>query len=195
MERKGGAVASRQTPVMAWLDLEMTGLCPNECAIVELALILTGPDLVPLAPPLELVVWQPDSVLERMAPFVRQMHQKSGLLERIRRSEVAVADAEQEALRLLSQHAPYRTARLCGNSISQDRRFLAAYMPAFENYLHYRMVDVSTLKELANWWSGYRFRKGDEGRHTALYDVQQSIAELAAYRENVWRAPGSDAKG
>lgn len=180
-------MASKHPPIMAWLDLEMTGLCPKTCAIVELALIVTGPDLQPLAPPLELVVWQPDSVLEQMSPFVRQMHQRSGLLDKVRRSEVSVADAEQEAMRLLTAHAPYRTARLSGNSISQDRRFLTEYMPAFENYLHYRMVDVSTLKELATWWSDYRFRKPDDGRHTALFDVQQSIAELAAYRANVWR--------
>lgn len=186
-------MAQKPSPVLAWLDLEMTGLCPKACAIVEMALIVTDAELKPLAPPLELVIWQPDSVLETMAPFVRQMHEKSGLLPRIRRSEVTVADAEQEALRLLTQHAPYRTARLAGNSIGQDRRFLTAYMPALENYLHYRQLDVSTLKELALWWDGYRYQKSAEGRHTALFDVQQSIAELQAYRDNVWRKRAGEA--
>jgi oligoribonuclease len=118
-----------------------------------------------------------------MTPFVRHMHEKSGLLRLIERSEVSVEEAEQEALRLVTQHAPYRTARLCGNTIAQDRRFLYKYMPTFEAYLHYRTIDVSTLKELALWWHNVKFGKPDEGQHTALFDIRQSIAELKFYRE------------
>ena len=173
--------------VLVWLDLEMTGLEPKDCAIVQMAIVLTDEQLVPLAAPLELTIWQPEAVLASMSPFVRAMHQRSGLLEKVRRSEVSVEDAEQEALHLITKHAPYRTARLCGNSIGQDRRFLYAYMPLLEGYLHYRQIDVSTLKELARAWHGIKFSKPDEGQHTALFDVQQSIAELKFYREHLFR--------
>jgi oligoribonuclease len=173
--------------VLAWLDLEMTGLDPESCAIVQLGMILTGPDLEELAPPLELTIWQPDSVLAQMSPFVRAMHEKSGLFEQVRSSQVSLADAEREAMELLSQHAPYRAARLCGNSIGQDRRFLVKYMPTLDGYLHYRQVDVSSLKELAGWWYDSKFEKPDVGKHTALHDVQQSIAELKYYRQSIFR--------
>src|SRR6476659_2775460 len=130
------------------MDLEMTGLDPETCGIVQMAIILTDTHLNEVAPPLELTIWQPPAVLEAMSPFVRAMHQKSGLLPHIEKSEVSVEDAEHEAMRLIAPHAPYRTARLCGNSIGQDRRFLVKYMPRLEGYLHYRQIDVSTLKEL-----------------------------------------------
>ena len=172
--------------VLAWLDLEMTGLNPDHCAIVQLALILTDENLNELVPPLELNVWQPESVLERMSPFVRAMHEKSGLLPLVRRSEVSLEEAEQECLRLLTPHAPYRTARLCGNSIGQDRRFLVSQMPIFEGYLHYRQIDVSSIKELARWWQGVKFSKAEGGQHTALCDIRQSIAELKYYRSEVF---------
>ncbi len=173
--------------VLAWLDLEMTGLDPETCAIVQLGLILTDSNLEELAPPLELTIWQPESVLGTMSPFVRSMHEKSGLLEQVRASQVSVADAEREALELVTKHAGYRAARLCGNSIGQDRRFLVKYMPVLEGYLHYRQVDVSSIKELAGWWFGTKFEKPDVGKHTALHDVQQSIAELRHYRTTVFR--------
>ena len=181
------ASQQHQPPVLVWLDYEMTGLDPETCAIVQMAIILTDTQLNELAPPLELTIWQPDSVLERMNPFVRTMHEKSGLLPLIRKSEVSVEDAEQEALRLITPRAPYRTARLCGNSIGQDRRFMVKYMPCFESYLHYRQVDVSTLKELAVWWNNVKFSKPDDGRHTALFDIRQAIAELRYYREHIWK--------
>jgi oligoribonuclease len=179
-------------PVLAWLDLEMTGLDPDTCAIVQLAIIVTDTDLRPLAQPLELTIWQPESVLERMVPFVRQMHEKSGLLAQVRQSEVDVAEAEQEAMRYLVAHAPYRTARLCGNSIGQDRKFLCRYMPLFESYLHYRQIDVSSLKELGRWWNNHTFVKADGPQHTALFDVRQSIAELEHYRTHLWRGPDAE---
>jgi oligoribonuclease len=176
-------------PIFAWLDLEMTGLDPKTCAIVQLALVVTDTDLQELAPPLELTIWQPEQTLARMVPFVRAMHEKSGLLPAVRASTVSLEQAEKQALRYLSAHAPFGTARLCGNSIGQDRRFLYAHMPLFEAYLHYRQVDVSTLKELARWWNAHRFEKPSDGQHTALFDVQQSIAELRHYREQLWRLP------
>lgn len=174
---------------LVWMDLEMTGLDPESCHIVQMALILTDAELNELDVPLEITIWQPDSVLETMTPYVRAMHEKSGLLEQIRRSTISVDVAEHRALEIVSQHCGYRTARLCGNSIGQDRRFLYKYMPRLEGYLHYRQVDVSSIKELAYWWYGVRYEKNDnEGaKHTALYDIRQSIAELKFYREQVFR--------
>jgi oligoribonuclease len=169
------------------MDLEMTGLDPETCAIVQMAIILTDPELNEIAPAIEINIWQPESVLATMSPFVRSMHEKSGLLADVRKSEISVEDAQHTALQLISKHAPYRTARLCGNTIGQDRRFLVKYMPALEQYLHYRQVDVSSLKELAVWWKNLKFGKGNDGKHTALYDIRQSIAELKFYRENLIR--------
>ena len=181
----------KNAPVLAWLDLEMTGLDPDHCGIVELALILTDASLEEIAPPLELVIWQPPAVIARMPPFVRQMHEGSGLLAKVERSEIDVKDAEHEVMGVLAKHAPYRQARLAGNSIAQDRRFLRRYMPAVDQYLHYRTVDVSTLKELAYWWNNYRHSKPKDGRHTAMADIRASIDELKAYRKHVWQAPPS----
>lgn len=173
--------------VLVWMDLEMTGLDPKSCAIVQMAIILTDTELEPLAEPLDVVVWQPESVLESMTPFVRDMHTKSGLIDKIRESPVAVEDAERMGLALITKYATYRTARLCGNSIGQDRRFLYEYMPSLESYHHYRQIDVSTLKELALWWYGERHEKVDPGgaKHTALYDIRQSIEELKFYRRSI----------
>jgi oligoribonuclease len=172
---------------LVWVDLEMTGLDPAEDVIVQIAVIVTDRELNEIAEPLDLTVWHPSEVLDRMSPFVRAMHEKSGLLRAIQTSETSLADAEREALVLVSMHCEYGTGRLCGNSIWQDRRFLHRYMPAFENYLHYRMIDVSTLKELAGWWYGVHHEKPDGSHHTALWDIRQSIEELKYYRERVFR--------
>ena len=172
-------------PIIVWLDLEMTGLNPDTCAIVQMAIVLTDVQLNELAPPLNLTIWQPEEVLARMSPFVRAMHEKSGLLGDISKSEVSVEDAEQEALGLISAHAPYRSARLAGNSIHQDRRFLCRYMPVLEGYLHYRQWDVSTLKEIGKWWHQVKYQKAEGGQHTALFDVKQSIEEMRFYRRTL----------
>lgn len=170
-----------------WLDLEMTGLDLERCAIVEIGIVLTGPDLVPRAE-LERVIWQPDEVLARMDPFVREMHTRSGLLERVRASRVSLVDAERDAIALVSRHCAFREGILAGNSIHTDRRFLARYMPGFEGWLHYRQLDVSSLKVLAGAWYPElpRFEKGDK-THTALDDLRGSLAELAWYREKLFR--------
>lgn len=170
-----------------WLDLEMTGLDVSTCAIIEIAVVITGPDLEPLAE-IERVVWQPDEVLARMEPVAREMHVKSGLLERVRTSRVGLRDAERDALALISAHCRPGEGYLAGNSIHQDRSFLQRDMPALERYLHYRQVDVSTLKVLAAAWYGdaLRFVKGDKS-HTALDDVRFSIAELRHYRAQMLR--------
>jgi oligoribonuclease len=178
---------AKRDPVFVWMDLEMTGLDPECCAIVELAIIVTGPDLSPVAE-LERVVWQPDEVLARMDPFVRDMHTRSGLLDRIRASRHSLADVEREALALVARHCGHREGILGGNSIHQDRRFLVKHMPQLEGWLHYRQVDVSSLKVLAGAWypALARFEKG-EPTHTALADVRASLAELAHYRATLLR--------
>jgi oligoribonuclease len=169
-----------------WVDLEMTGLDPDSCAIVEIAMIITGADLEPLAQ-IERVIWQPEEVLARMSPFVRDMHSKSGLLTRIRESRVSLEDAEKEVLALVSAHCPFGEGILAGNSIHQDRRFLCRHMPAFERYLHYRQVDVSSLKVLARAWYGPEVEFRKDKTHTALDDIRGSLAELKHYREHLLR--------
>lgn len=170
-----------------WLDLEMTGLDLDRCAIVEIGIVITGPDLEPRAE-LERVIWQPDEVLGRMEPFVREMHAKSGLLERVRASKVSLVDAERDAIALVSRHCAFREGILAGNSIHTDRRFLARYMPGFEGWLHYRQLDVSSLKVLAGAWYPDlpRFEKGEK-THTALDDLRGSLAELAWYRQKLFQ--------
>jgi len=138
-----------------------------------------------VAEPVEFTIWHPAETTDRMTPFVRDMHERSGLLRQIQTSKTSLEEAEQEVLTLVSMHCEYGTARLCGNSIWQDRRFLERYMPALVNYLHYRMIDVSSIKELAGWWYGIQHRKPKGAQHTALWDTRQSIAELKYYREQL----------
>lgn len=160
----------------------MTGLDPDSCVIIELAMIVTNAELVPLAPSINVAIWQPPSALEGMAPFVRNMHQKTGLLANVAASKHTVQDVERRALTLVAAHAPYRTARLAGNSVGYDRMFMRAHMPHLENFLHYRQLDVSSIKEAVKMWGGATYDKPEDGKHTALADIQQSIAELAFYR-------------
>ena len=173
--------------LLVWLDLEMTGLDPETCVIVELALIITDRELNAIADPLNLAIWQPESVLDKMSPYVRKMHTKSGLVERIRASNISVEDAERKAIEKVTDYCKFQTSPLCGNTIGQDRRFLFKYMPTFENFLHYRSIDVSTVKELGQWWHGVRYNKPGEGKHTALHDIQQSIEELRFLRGTIFR--------
>lgn len=178
---------TQRDDVLVWVDLEMTGLDPETCGIVELAMILTDRELNELVPALELTIWQPEEVLARMSPFVRDMHQHSGLLPRILASELDLADAERQVMEILTPIAQYKRACLAGNSVWQDRRFLTRYMPAFDDYLHYRLLDVSTLKQLGTWWYDARYEKPKDGAHTALFDIRQSIAELKFLREQVMK--------
>lgn len=167
-----------------WVDLEMTGLDVAMCGIVEMAVVITGPDLVTIAE-WESPIWQPESVLERMDPFVRAMHERSGLLDRIRASKLSVRDAEKKALALLAEHTSFGEGVLAGNTIYMDRLFLRQYMPQFEGFLHYRQVDVSSLKVLVKaWHPDHEFKKPGK-THTALDDIRGSIAELSYYRQHL----------
>lgn len=182
--------------LLCWMDLEMTGLDPLQNTIVEIATILTDADLEVVAEGPEIVVHTSEEHLSRMIPIVREMHAKSGLTERVRRSSVGLADAERETLGFLRQWCKPKSIPLCGNSIWCDRMFLKLQMPALDDFLHYRCIDVSGFKECATRWNvhaaGGAPRKGD--RHRALDDVKESIAELRHYRDR-WLAPGRKKRG
>lgn len=178
---------SQSNTNLVWVDLEMTGLCPENCVIVEVAMIITNRELKPVDKALNVVVWQPPDVMSRMEPFVRDMHTKSGLLAKIEKSQLSLAGAERQMMDMLTKHCAYGTAPLCGNTIGQDRRFLVKYMAQFDSYLHYRNIDVSTVKELGLWWYGAKYTKPDDGKHTALHDIKQSIEELRYLRGEVFK--------
>ena len=171
---------------LIWIDMEMTGLQPDSDRIIEIALLVTDAQLVTIAEGPVLVVHQPDEVLEAMDTWNRSTHKKSGLIERVRASKMAEAQAERAALQFLEQHVPANASPMCGNSICQDRRFLARWMPKLEAHFHYRNLDVSTLKELVRRWKP-ELLKGftKEGRHEALADILESIEELKFYRKSV----------
>lgn len=178
------------------MDLEMTGLDPDRHTIVEIATLITDDELEVVAEGPDLVVHQPPEALAEMDDVVRDMHTRSGLLPAIESSEVSLADAGAQTLAFLRTHVPEaRTVPLCGNSIGTDRRFLARYLPEIEDHLHYRSVDVSTIKELARRWYPAQLsalpRKATA--HRALDDIRESIEELRYYREQLFVPMGSDA--
>jgi oligoribonuclease len=169
---------------LIWIDLEMTGLSPDTDRIIELALVVTDPNLVTIAEAPVWVVHQDDATLAAMDAWNQATHGRSGLIDRVRASILAERDVEDAALAFLREHVPAKASPMCGNSICQDRRFLARSMPQLEDYFHYRNLDVSTIKELARRWKP-ELLKGvpKEGKHEALADVYESIAELRHYRE------------
>lgn len=173
-----------QKDLLVWLDMEMTGLEPADCVPIQVALVITNKELEELDV-YEKTIWQPESKLEVMDPFVRNMHTVNGLLDRVRKSDVGLAKAEKEMISLLMKWCGPFEGVLTGNSIHQDRRFLTKYFPAFERLLGYRMVDVSSLKELIRRWYGSSgmFNKS-KGEHTALSDIRESIDELRHYKKN-----------
>lgn len=169
-----------------WLDLEMTGLDDKTCHIIEMAMIVTDGDLNELAQ-LEQCIWQPEAALASMSPFVKKMHTDNGLLEKVRASTTSLAEAEQKMTEVLLAHVPYKKGILAGNSIWQDRRFLLRHMPTFEALLHYRQIDVSTIKVLSKqWYGGAGEAPGKPSAHTALDDIRASLAELRWYRQNIF---------
>jgi oligoribonuclease len=174
------------------MDLEMTGLDPNRDVIVEIATLVTDDDLVVVAEGPDLVVHQPPDVLAAMGDRVREMHTRSGLLKAIEASTLTLEEANRATLAFLVEHVgEARKVPLCGNSIGTDRRFLAAYLPEIEDYLHYRSVDVSTLKELAQRWYPEALAQAPRkaGGHRALDDVRESVREMRYYRETLFKAP------
>ena len=170
---------------LVWVDCEMTGLDPERERLNEIAVVITGPQLTPRIEGPVLVIHQSEDILSKMDAWNKSTHGKSGLIERVRASTLNEQGAEQELLAFIKRFVPKSSSPLCGNTISQDRRFLVKYMPQLEGWLHYRNLDVSTLKELAKRWkpSAYSSFKKQQ-KHTALADVHESIDELIHYREH-----------
>jgi len=171
---------------LVWMDLEMTGLEPNEDTILEIATIITDGELRTVAEGPNLVVHQSAAVLDGMNDWCKQHHADSGLSERVRQSPLSMQDAEQQTLDFIAKYVKKGTSPLCGNSIHQDRRFLVAYMPTLEAYFHYRNIDVSTVKELSRRWYPSLEAPKKKEEHLALADVRESIAELQFYRQQLF---------
>ena len=170
---------------LIWLDMEMTGLDPDRDRVIEIAMVATDASLNTLAESPVVVVHQPDAVLEAMDDWNKNTHGKSGLIDKVRASTTDEAAATEILRAFMREHVPERTSPMCGNSICQDRRFMARWLPGLEVYFHYRNLDVSTLKELARRWKPEVY-KGvvKKGAHTALADIHESIEELRYYRDN-----------
>lgn len=169
---------------LVWLDMEMTGLDPEKERIIEVAVVITEPDLTIVAEGPVLVVHQPDSLLDAMDSWNKSTHGKSGLTERVKASVLTEPEVEAQLIAFMAQYVPAGKSPLCGNTVSQDRRFMFNYMPKLEQFFHYRTIDISTLKELARRWKP-ELLKGFEKRskHQALADIYESIDELKYYRE------------
>ena len=176
---------------LIWLDMEMTGLLPDSDRIIEVAMVITDSNLETVAEAPVLVVHQPDSVLDGMDNWNKSTHGKSGLIDKVKASALDEAAVEVQMLEFLKEYVPAKTSPMCGNSICQDRRFLARWMPKFEDYFHYRNLDVSTIKELAKRWKPEVLQSMKKhGKHEALADIYESIQELRHYREHFIRSSG-----
>ncbi|RYF84233.1 MAG: oligoribonuclease [Comamonadaceae bacterium] len=173
---------------LVWLDCEMTGLDPEKERLIEIAVVITGPDLTPRIAGPVLVIHQSNAVLDAMDAWNKGTHGRSGLIDKVKASTVDEATAEQQLIDFIGRYVPKNGSPMCGNTIGQDRRFLVKYMPKLEAYFHYRNLDVSTLKELAKRWkpAAYGAFKKKQA-HTALADVHESIEELAHYRHTFLR--------
>lgn len=182
-------MADKSLDRLVWADCEMTGLDLRRDALIEIAVLVTDSELRVLDDGVDIVITAPDELLDGMQPVVREMHAHSGLTEAVRASTTTVAEAEQQVLDYLRKHVPEaRTVPLCGNSIATDRAFLARDMPELDAFLHYRMVDVSSIKELCRrWYPRVYFSQPQKGlAHRALADVKESIRELRYYRSTVF---------
>ena len=186
-------MAADKTPLV-WIDMEMSGLVPDRDRILEVAMVVTDAELNTIAEAPVYVLHQSDEVLEAMDSWNKSTHGKSGLVDKVRASRFTEAEIEARLIEFLKPLVAERVAPLAGNTVHQDRRFMARYMPAFDNYLHYRIVDVSTLKELARRWNPAVLQGvTKEGKHEALADVYESIEELRHYRRAFLREPEAGA--
>lgn len=169
---------------LLWIDMEMSGLNPDGDRVLEVAIVITDSQLNTVAEAPVKVVHQPDDVLDRMDSWNKSMHKKTGLVDKVKAAKQNEAEVEAEMIAFLSQYIPANTSPMCGNSICQDRRFLARHMPRLEAFFHYRNLDVSTLKELAKRWKpGIMAGLTKQGKHEALADIYDSIEELKYYKE------------
>ncbi len=182
------AQATQDKTPLVWIDMEMSGLVPDRDRILEVAMVVTDSELNTLAEAPVYVLHQPEEVLEAMDSWNKATHGRSGLVDKVRAATLHEAEVEARLIEFLKPIVAERVAPLCGNTVHQDRRFMARYMPAFDAYLHYRIVDVSTLKELARRWRPEVLQGiAKEGRHEALADVYESIEELKHYRREFLR--------
>ena len=173
---------------LVWMDMEMTGLDPEIHTIVEIATVITDSSLKIIAEGPSLAVHQPEEVLKNMEAWSAKHHEASGLTKRVRESKITMAEAEAQTLAFIQRYCPEKITPLCGSSIHQDRRFLVRYMPKIHHYLHYRMIDVSSVKELVSRWFPFGPRppaKADS--HLAMADIKESIGELLFYREHYFK--------
>ena len=176
--------------MLAWIDLEMTGLAPQRDLILEIAALVTDDDLAIVAEGPDIVVHQPSAALDAMDPVVVKMHDDSGLRKAVEASTVSLEEAGAAVLAFLKEHLPApRTVPLCGNSIATDRSFLSRHLPELDGWFHYRSIDVSTVKELCRRWYPEAYLSAPEkaGHHRALDDIRESVAELAYYRSSIFR--------
>lgn len=171
---------------LIWIDMEMTGLDPDTEHVLEIASLITNAELEIIAEGPDLVVHQPDAILDNMGEWCTEHHGASGLTEACRRSSLSLAEAEAQTLAFVRDHCPPGKSPLCGNSIGQDRRFLVRHMPELASFFHYRVVDVSTIKELVKRWYPTLPPLAKSEAHRALDDIRESIAELRYYREHVF---------
>lgn len=177
------ASLARSDQNLVWLDCEMTGLDPERDRLIEIAVVVTGPDLQPRLEGPALAIHQSDAQLDLMDAWNKGTHGRSGLIDKVRASTISEAEAEERVLEFIARYVPKQGSPMCGNSIGQDRRFLVKYMPKLEAYFHYRNLDVSTLKELARRWRPEVYASFKKRQmHTALADVHESIDELVHYR-------------
>lgn len=180
-------MSKRSKKHMVWIDCEMTGLDPMRDVLIEIATIITDYDLNIVARGPDLAIHASEERLANMNAWNRRTHKKSGLIERIRKEGVTTAEAERQTLTFVRKYCYKKSAPLCGNSIGQDKRFLVRYMPKLDDYLHYRVVDVSTVKVLVNEWYRGKIKPPEKNEtHRALADIEDSIAELAFYRSAVF---------
>jgi oligoribonuclease len=183
-------MAVRDPHNLVWLDLETTGLEVESCAILEIATIITDKNLTVLGEGPNLVIHQPNEILTNMDDWCAKQHAASGLLDAVRKSDVTLAQAENETLAFVGKHCRSNAAPLCGNSICFDRRFLIRHMPRLNEYLDYRNVDVSSIKELVHrWYPGVVGTLDKESTHRALDDIRESIEELRLYRARIFKEP------
>jgi len=182
---EANATLAKSDDNLVWIDCEMTGLDPEKERLLEIAVIVTGPNLTPRVEGPVCVIHQSDDLLDKMDAWNKGTHGKSGLIDKVKASTTSEHDAEEAILAFIKKYVSKNTSPLCGNTISQDRRFLVKFMPKLEAYLHYRNLDVSTLKELSKRWKPEVFNSfKKQQKHTALADVHESLEELAHYREH-----------